>query len=207
MSAITYAACMSFTRKAEGGWTVDAGGPTEKGITFNTFTKWRAATHGAIPTIDDLKNISDGEWNAISGAWFWNPVHGDTLPAGVDLSVFDMGFNAGPAHSAQLLQSAVGVNSDGWIGQITLKAVASINPLTIIMKLADAQLAYYQSLAGWSESGKGWGNRVYARRSAAVALVTGHGTYQPPAPHPEPEPTLSEADILNQQQIDKGHQP
>ena len=196
MSSITFPACTAFTRKAEGGWTVDAGGPTEKGITFKTFTAWRAATHSAVPTINDLKTISDAEWNAIAGSWYWNPVHGDGLPPGVDLSVFDMGFNAGPAHSAQILQSVVGVKPDGYIGPVTLKAVAAADPGALVKKLAVAQMDYYETLPGWSVSGHGWSNRVLSRQAAAMALAVGHGGQK--------SPTLSPADTLNQQQIEKG---
>ena len=105
---------------------------------------------------------------------YWNPLRADALPAGVDLSVFDMGVNAGIWGSARLLQRAIGFSGDevdGCIGPETLAAVAKCDPRTLINDLAHRQTAYYEGLSDFPTFGRGWLNRVRARLSAALAMI------------------------------------
>ena len=102
----------------------------------------------------------------------WNPLRADALPAGVDLSVFDMGVNAGIWGSARLLQRAVGFTGeevDGCIGPETLAAAGKWDPRTLVNDLAKQQLAYYRTLSDFPTFGTGWLNRTEARRKAALA--------------------------------------
>ena len=199
MAAFNFQAVTAFTKKEEGGWAnnpADPGGATEEGITFLTFVSWRTEQGLPAPSLQDLKNISDDEWAALAGAKYWNPVHGDSLPAGLDLCVFDFGFNAGTVNSVKCLQIALGFtgkNVDGWIGQQTLKAVSTANPLGLIMSTVRAQLNYYASLHNYPIFGKGWVNRSYRRRAESLSMAT--LSNMPPA---------LTADDLNQQQLQKG---
>ena len=62
---------------------------------------------------------------AIYRSLYWNPLRAEALPLGVDLSVFDMGVNAGICRSPRLLQRALGFTGeevDGSIGPETLAA-------------------------------------------------------------------------------------
>ena len=98
----------------------------------------------------------------------------DALPTGVDLSVFDMGVNAGIWRSARLLQRAIGFTGDevdGCIGPETLGAAAKCDARTLINDLADRQADFYRSLADFDTFGAGWLNRTEARRSAALAMI------------------------------------
>jgi lysozyme family protein len=100
----------------------------------------------------------------------------DALPAGVDLSVFDMGVNAGIWRSARLLQQALGFTGDevdGCIGPETLDATANAEPRSLVDDLAERQTTYYRSLADFATFGTGWLNRTEARRQAALAMITG----------------------------------
>ena len=105
---------------------------------------------------------------------YWNPLRADALPVGVDLSVFDMGVNAGIWASARLFQRAIGFTGDevdGCIGPETLAAVTKWDPRTLINDLAHRQTVYYESLSDFPTFGRGWLNRVKARRSAALAMI------------------------------------
>jgi lysozyme family protein len=98
----------------------------------------------------------------------------DALPPGVDLSVFDMGVNAGIWRSARLLQRALGFTGeevDGSIGPETLAAAAKCNARALVDDLAERQAAYYRGLAEFPIFGTGWLNRTEARRSAALAML------------------------------------
>jgi len=55
---------------------------------------------------------------AIYRSLYWNPLRADALPPGGDLSVFDMGVNAGIWRSAWLLQRALGFTGDEVDGSI-----------------------------------------------------------------------------------------
>lgn len=169
MASASFAASLAFTLQSEGGWSdnpLDKGGATMKGITFATFRQYNPGA-----TVDDLRNISDGQVADIYRRGYWNAVKGDDLPAGVDLSVFDMGVNAGPGRSIRLLQGAVGVTEDGAIGPITLAAIAAADPQNLIGTLAASQQAYYERLPTFDTFGDGWTSRTAARKAAALALT------------------------------------
>jgi lysozyme family protein len=111
---------------------------------------------------------------AIYRSLYWNPLRADALPTGVDLSVFDMGVNAGIWGSARLLQRAlgfIGEEVDGCIGPETLAAAAKSNPRSLVNDLADRQAAYYRSLADFPTFGTGWLSRTKARCEAALAMI------------------------------------
>jgi len=102
---------------------------------------------------------------------YWDDVKGDELPRGVDLSVFDMGFNAGPATSIRQLQQVLGVPIDGKIGPETMGAVEKANDVAVITALWHAQMSYYQALRGWEHDGEGWERRAKARLINALYLT------------------------------------
>lgn len=100
----------------------------------------------------------------------------DALPAGVDLSVFDMGVNAGNWRSARLLQRAIGLTGDevdGCIGPATLGAAAKCDARSLVDDLAQRQAAFYRSLDDFDTFGAGWLKRTAARRAAALAMIEG----------------------------------
>jgi len=166
--------CLAFTLRAEGGYVddpVDPGGATNMGITLATFRQWSDDAELGPPQIQDM---TERTARAIYRSLYWNPLRADALPAGVDLSVFDMGVNAGIWRSARLLQRAIGFTGeevDGCIGPETLGAAAKCDPRSLVNDLADHQTAYYRSLPDFPTFGAGWLNRTDARRSAALAMI------------------------------------
>jgi lysozyme family protein len=111
---------------------------------------------------------------AIYRSLYWNPLRADALPVGVDLSVFDMGVNAGIWRSARLLQQALGFTGDevdGSVGPETLGAAATFDARALVDDLADGQADFYRSLAEFDTFGAGWLNRTEARRAAALAMI------------------------------------
>lgn len=137
-----------------------------KGITLATYRQ-----HHPHATKLDLRHITDEEVADIYRTGYWNAVKGDGLPAGVDLSVFDMAVNAGPGRSVRQLQSAVGVTADGVLGPVSMKAVTSANPGLLIGTLWRRQMTYYEGLATFDTFGKGWSRRTDERRAAALELA------------------------------------
>jgi lysozyme family protein len=172
--ADTFDTCLAFTLREEGGYVddpADPGGATNMGITLATYRQWTDdPALGAIQVQDMTRRTA----RAIYRALYWNPLRADALPTGVDLSVFDMGVNAGIWGSARLLQRALGFTGDevdGCIGPETLGAASKRDPRTLIDDLAERQSAYYRSLADFPTFGTGWLNRTDARRRAALAML------------------------------------
>lgn len=163
-------ACIAFTLRAEGGFVNDPrdfGHATNMGITLATLSDWR----GEDCTVQDVEDMTKGEAISIYGARFWNPVRGDDLPPGVNLMVFDHGVLAGVGRAARMLQTLAKVPADGSIGPQTIAALKHLPAAPLVQGLSAAQLAYYQGCAGWLTFGKGWTNRVNARRDAALAMA------------------------------------
>jgi lysozyme family protein len=141
------------------------------GITLATLQRW-----DRNPTLDaaNVMDLARSTAAAIYRALYWNVLQGDSLPAGVDLSVFDFGVNAGPGRSAMLLQEAVGFSAgevDGCIGPITLGAVLKADPVDLIDRLAGSQAAFYRNLPEFDIFGQGWLGRTERRKDAALAMA------------------------------------
>ena len=166
--------CLSFTLREEGGFVddpADPGGATNMGITLATLRSW---TDDPATGVAQIRQMTSRMAEAIYGARYWNPIRGDALPRGVDLSVFDFGVNAGTYRSAMLLQQALGFpvgETDGCIGPQTLAAAVKADACRLIEDLASRQAAYYRALADFPIFGRGWLARTAARRAAALAMI------------------------------------
>ena len=166
MTAANFSACLAFTLQAEGGYVdnpADPGGATNMGITLATYRLWM---NDPFLTAQDVQDIPDDVVNQIYAAWYWQPVRGGDLPAGLDLMVFDMGVNAGTSRSAKILQRVAGVVQDGIIGPHTLAAAVGVTVDALYM----AQCGYYTEL-GYPTFLNGWLHRAASRRAASLALV------------------------------------
>jgi lysozyme family protein len=167
-------ACLAFTLQQEGGYVddpADPGGATNMGITLATYRQWSNDRELGVPQI---KGLTERTAKAIYRSLYWNPLRADALPAGVDLSVFDMGVNAGIWGSARLLQRAIGFTGeavDGCVGPETLEAAAKCDPRTLVDDLAQRQDAYYRSLSDFPSFGTAWLARTERRRNAALAMI------------------------------------
>ena len=177
--ADTFDICLAFTLREEGGYVddrSDPGGATNMGITLATYRQW-----SDDPNLGDVqvKDMTSKTARAIYRSLYWNRLRADALPAGVDLSVFDMGVNAGIWRSARLLQQALGFTGDevdGSIGPETLAAAGRFDPRSLVNNLADRQAAHYRSLPDFPTFGTGWLNRTEARRDAALTMIEGEAT-------------------------------
>ena len=160
----------SFTFLEERGFVndpQDPGGATNMGITIATLREWR---DDPDVTINDVRSLSQDEAQAIYAARYWNPVRADDLPDGIDLLVFDFGVTSGPGTSAKVLQRALGVTADGWIGDQTLEkahAAAGANEAALIRAVSGGQGSYYKACRNYPHDGRGWMARLGRRESTA----------------------------------------
>ena len=147
----------------EGGYVndpQDPGGETNYGITRTT-----ARAHGYR---GDMRAIPMSVVHRIYRRSYWAAVRGDELPRGVDLAVFDFAVNSGPHRAAEFLQRAVGVDDDGKIGPVTLRAVSASDPGKLIRAISGDRLAWLRTLRTWPRFGRGWTRRVQSIERTAV---------------------------------------
>lgn len=170
MAARNYEAIMEHVFEFEGGYVDhprDPGGSTNMGITIGTLRDYQ----GRPVSKADVKALTKAEAREIYRRRYWNPVHGDALPSGVDLCVMDSAVNSGTGRGAKWLQRAVGVEADGAIGPKTLAAVGSVPAATIINRMCDDRMDFLRGLKTWPTFGKGWTRRVKAVRQRALVMA------------------------------------
>jgi len=166
-----YESSLAHVLKSEGLWSdnpLDPGGATMKGITFAVFKEWK---RNQYLTKDDLKNISDEDVHDLYKQLYWDKVHGDDLPSGVDYAVFDAAVNMGVGRASKLLQESVGVAADGVIGQGTLQAVNQANTRSLLENFAAEKTEFYKSLSAFSTFGAGWLNRVAEVKTISESMI------------------------------------
>lgn len=166
----------------EGGYSNhprDPGGETNKGITHRVYDAWRISQK--LP-IRSVREISKAEIAAIYKRQYWDNIHGDDLPAGLDYAVFDYAVNSGPARAVGDLQKCMGLNADGALGLNTLKAIKERDTDELVDALCTRRLKFLKSLRTWGTFGKGWGDRVAdVRRKGMLWAIDNH-------PPPDMEP-------------------
>jgi lysozyme family protein len=166
-----FAACLAEVRRHEGGYvdhTQDPGGCTNRGITRRTLEGWRRQP----VTCEHVRSLTEAEARAIYRAHYWNAVHGDELPAGIDLAVFDAAVHSGRRRAALWLQGALGLTPDGVIGPQTLRAVRRAQDRAdVIARLCSLRLAFLETLPHWPAFRRGWSRRVQEVRGKALAMV------------------------------------
>lgn len=160
--------------KSEGGYVNDPhdhGGETNLGVTKGAWSEYLG------------RSINDGEMRALTKdvvkpfykSRYWDKVHGDELPAGLDYAVFDFAVNAGPGRAAKFLQTAVGVTADGAIGPGTMAAVAAADPKQAMAAFSKAKTDFYHGLvernATQEKFLKGWLARVEHVQTAADTMI------------------------------------
>lgn len=166
-----FAPALSHVLANEGGYSNDPqdnGGSTNKGITQATYDHWRRVRNQPLR---DVRQIDPNEVEAIYRSLFWNAIHGDDLPAGVDYCTFDYAVNSGPVRAAKALQRAAGVNDDGQIGPVTLAAIAAADPRRLICAICADRLAFMERQPAWGHFGNGWSHRVASVEVAARGMA------------------------------------
>ena len=166
-----YQAALNHVLKSEGGWSdnpADPGGATMKGITLVVYRNWKRNPH---LTKDDLKNISDQDVYDLYKQLYWDKIHGDDLPAGIDYAVFDSAVNMGVGRASKLIQEAAGVTSDGVLGPASLSAIQKADTKELIEKFSHLKESFYRSLATFQTFGKGWLNRVAEVKTISENMV------------------------------------
>lgn len=168
---------LDLTLKYEGGWVdhpSDPGGPTMRGVTQRVYDRWRAKNGRPTRTV---RKIEEDELQAIYRIQYWDLVHGDKLPDGIDAAVFDFAVNSGATRATQELQRVLGLRTDGNMGAVTIEAATEADAVDLIERYCAARLAFVKKLKTWSVFGRGWSRRISAVQSACIAMASGRTAF------------------------------
>ena len=162
--------CMARLLEHEGGYVwhaQDPGGETNFGVTRAVYEQYvgRQVMDG------EMESLTHDDVYPIYKENYWDAVRGDDLPSGVDWSCFDWAVNSGKSRASKALQRIVGVEADGGIGPMTLRAVAEVEPEEIVKQMHYVRDKFYRSLDTFEVFGKGWVRRNDETKEQALNLL------------------------------------
>jgi lysozyme family protein len=162
---------VDFVLQHEGGFVQhprDPGGATKFGITRETLSRAR----GRRVSVDEVRRLTREEAASIYRRLYWDAVQAHDLPPGIDLATFDLAVHSGPSRAVKMLQSVLGVASDGIVGPKTLQAVRAADIMETIRRLTQGRLGFLSRLAAWPTFGRGWRRRVLSVEQEALRLAS-----------------------------------
>ena len=154
----------------------DAGGATSWGVTWRRWTAWRTMHPDSGPgaTMAEFIKLGREDFEPFYRSAFWNPIHGDYLPNGVGVVMFDSAGMSGVTRVSRWLQRAVGAEPDGVVGPRTMAAVAAADPRATITAITNLRRAFYNDIAQNDDNGQfldGWLARAHRCEIAGLAAA------------------------------------
>lgn len=166
-----YKKLIPFILRWEGGFAndpVDRGGATMKGITIGTFTVYRNTKGNPEPTVTDLKNISDQEWEDVFKSLFWDRWHADNIKTQSIANILVDWVWASGKYGITIPQRILGVTQDGVVGPKTIEALNARDADKLFAQLRQARINFVETIVKRNPSqGKflnGWKKRIYSIR-------------------------------------------
>ena len=153
--------CIDRILAEEGGLSdhpADPGGLTQYGISKRSY-----------PTLD-IANLTLADAQAVYHRDYWQLIHGDQLPSGLDLLMLDCAINQGPVTAIKLLQRALRIRDDGLIGPQTLSAAEAAMP-DVLDAFAAERALRYELNPNEVTFGRGWYRRLLRMHRHAWAGV------------------------------------
>jgi lysozyme family protein len=161
---------LSYLLECEGGFVchpADPGGMTNLGVTKKTWEDWV----GHEVTERTMRSLTSADVMPLYKRKYWDAVKANDLPSGIDYIVFDTAVNSGPGRAIKFLQGCVGVDVDGSLGPVSMKAINACNPSVVIEDYVLRRLSYLHDLPTWDTFGRGWNNRVQKVRLNALKMI------------------------------------
>lgn len=149
-------------KRLEGGFSDhphDQGGPTNCGVTLSTFR----VMFGKDKTVEDLKRMTDAQWEAVMRV-YWDACKGDDiLCQAVANIVVDWNVNSGTA-GRKAVQRTLGLYADGIFGPKTVAALNREPSKCVFCRIRDAREQFYRDIVASRPSQQcflqGWLNRL-----------------------------------------------
>ena len=152
----------------EGGFVndpLDHGGATNKGVTIACFKSMGFDNDGdGDIDIDDLRRLTDDQAYAIMKRLYWNRWRADEIEnQSIAEMLVDFVWGSGK-WGIIVPQGALGLVTDGLVGEKTLNAVNSANKEEIFNKIKQSRLDFVSNIVKHNPSQirflKGWNNRI-----------------------------------------------
>lgn len=153
----------------------DRGGATKFGISLR-FLKQLPRNEGdlnrdGIVDAADVRFVTVDKAREIYLSEFWEPCRCSALPRPLDCVMFCAAVNHGEHVAKLLLQSALGVKADGFIGRVTLAAAQAAQPAEIVPEYLARRAMFYADIvaadATQAKFERGWYRRLFRLQHAA----------------------------------------
>jgi lysozyme family protein len=154
----------------EGGFVnhpADPGGMTNLGVTKAVWERWTDKPADEA----EMRSLTPEKVAPLYKAEYWDRVHGDELPDGVDHCVFDAAVNMGVGTAVKLLQQCCNTQIDGVMGPKTLQAAQQMDDHLLIEAYSDARERRYKGLDAFKTFGNGWLKRLVSVELEAKKMV------------------------------------
>lgn len=158
-----------FILQWEGGFVNDPddlGGATNKGITIGAFTEYKKRKGQKAPTVTDLKNISDAEWQDVFKSLYWDRWKADEIKNQSVANILVDWVWASGSHGIKRPQRLLGVKADGIVGKQTIAAVNAMDAATLFKTIKDDRAKFIDEICKARPKNekyrKGWMNRINA---------------------------------------------
>ena len=150
-------------KKWEGGYSDnpnDSGGATNSGVTLAVYQ----SVYGKNKTKNDLKKMTNEQWNYIFTKLYWNKWKADEIKnQSIANILVDWVWMSGTG-TINKIQALFGLTADGIVGNKTLSYINSNNQEEIFKKIWNRRKSFYDSLVANNPSQKvflkGWMNRL-----------------------------------------------
>jgi len=162
--------CFDLVIVNEGGYVdnpADPGGATNWGCTKAVWEQYI----GHEVSKEDIRNLTKEDVKPLYKRNYWDAIHGDALPSGLDYCLFDCAINSGVGRATKFIQEIVGVFADGAIGNNTVTAINQMNTVTMINEFSDKRQAFLETLKTFPVFGKGWTKRVTEVRIKSLEMA------------------------------------
>ena len=150
-------------KKWEGGYSDnpnDRGGATNSGVTLAVYQ----SVYGKSKTKNDLKRMTNDQWNYIFTKLYWNKWKADEIKnQSIANILVDWVWMSGYG-TIKKIQSLFGLTDDGIVGNKTISYINSHDQEEVFNKIWNRRKSFYESLVKNNPSQKvflkGWMNRL-----------------------------------------------
>ena len=154
-----------FILKWEGGYVNDKddlGGATNKGVTLATFR----SVYGQGKTANDLRNMTDQQWETIFKKHFWDKWRADEIEDQSVANILVDWLWASGSYGIKIPQRVLGVTVDGIVGAKTIAAVNAKDGKSFFKEIRQERVDFIDRICTSRPQNKkfrkGWLNRINA---------------------------------------------
>lgn len=138
----------------------DNGGLTKYGISQKSY-----------PSLD-IKNLTYEQAIAVYRRDFWESVGCGKLQWGFALGLFDAAVLHGPDTGIRLLQNALRVKVDGYLGPVTLRVANAASPIPTLADFAALRCVEFAKQSDSVVFGRGWFKRLFLVHAKSMVRPT-----------------------------------